>query len=164
LWLKKEGMIERFREAQDRMDSGFESALREMRDGSKQGHWIWYVFPQLYGLGGSSLSQAYGIRGLAEAEEYLRDPVLRSRLLAITTAVAEHLSRGASLETLMGSSIDARKLVSSLTLFGHVARRLHAVEGVAAYEGLALVAEEVLDAAALQGYARCQYTLDSLVL
>ena len=109
------------------------------------------------------MSRTYGIRGLAEAEEYLRDPILRSRLLAITTAVAEHVSQGASLETLMGSSIDALKLVSSLTLFGSVARKLHATEGLAAYDALARVAEEVLDAAALQGYGPCQYTLDRLV-
>ncbi len=155
-------VLERFREAQDGIGSGFESALREILDGSKQGHWIWYVFPQLSGLGGSTLSQAYGIRGLAEAEEYLRDPELRSRLLAITTAVAGHVSKGASLETLMGSSIDARKLVSSLTLFGHVARTVHSGEGKAACEALARLSEDVLDAAALQGYARCQYTLDRL--
>jgi uncharacterized protein (DUF1810 family) len=155
-------VIERFREAQDRPGSGFESALREMRAGAKQGHWIWYVFPQLSGLGGSSASRTYGIRSLAEAEEYLRDPILRSRLLAVTTAVAEHLLHGASLERVMGSSIDALKLVSSLTLFGHVARKLHDVEGLPAYEEIARVAGQVLDAAAVQGYGRCQYTLDRL--
>ncbi len=157
-----ESELERFREAQDRPGSGFESALREMQAGSKQGHWIWYVFPQLSGLGASSVSRTYAIRGLAEAEEYLRDPILRFRLLAITTAVAEHVLQGASLETLMSSSIDALKLVSSLTLFGNVARKLHASEGLAADEALARVAEEVLDAAALQGYGPCQYTLDRL--
>jgi uncharacterized protein (DUF1810 family) len=153
--------LERFREAQDRTGSGFESALREMLEGSKRGHWIWYVFPQLSGLGTSSLSRTYGIRGLAEAEEYLRDPILRSRLLTITTAVAGHARRGTSLGTLMGSSIDARKLVSSLTLFGHVAK-LRGRESPA-YESLAAIAGEVLDAAARQGYAQCQYTLDRLI-
>jgi uncharacterized protein (DUF1810 family) len=163
-----ESELDRFREAQDRPGSGFESALREIQAGSKQGHWIWYVFPQLSGLGASSVSRTYGIRSLAEAEEYLRDPILRSRLLAVTTAVAEHVSQGTSLETLMSSSIDALKLVSSLTLFGNVARKLHAAEGLAEealteYVALARVAEEVLDAAALQGYGPCEYTLDRLV-
>jgi uncharacterized protein (DUF1810 family) len=163
-----ESGLERFREAQDRPGSGFESALREMQAGSKHGHWIWYVFPQLSGLGASSVSRTYGIRGLAEAEEYLRDPLLRSRLLAITTAVADHVSRGASLETLMGSSIDALKLVSSLTLFGNLARKLHAAEGLAEevlteYVALARVAGHVLDAAAVQGYGPCEYTVDRLV-
>ena len=158
-----ESELGRFREAQDRPGSGFESALREMQAGSKQGHWIWYVFPQLSGLGASSMSRTYGIRGLVEAEEYLRDPILRSRLLDATTAVAEHVSQGASFETLMGSSVDALKLVSSLTLFGNVARKLHATEGLAAYDTLARVAEGVLDAAALQGYGPCQFTLDRLI-
>jgi uncharacterized protein (DUF1810 family) len=153
--------LERFKEAQDSKGSGFESALREMRQGAKHGHWISYVFPQLSGLGQSSVSRTYGIRGLAEAEEYLRDPVLRSRLLAITTAVAEHVSQGASLETLMGSSIDALKLVSSLTLFGRVASKLVG-DGLAECAPFSRVAAAVLDAAALQGYGPCQYTLDRL--
>ena len=93
---------------------------------------------------------------------FKRDPTLRSRLLAVTTAVAEHVLHGASLERLMGSSIDALKLVSSLTLFGHVARTLHDVEGLPAYDAIARVAGQVLDAAAVQGYGRCQYTLDRL--
>ena len=97
-----------------------------------------------------------------QAEEYLRDPILRSRLLAVTTAVAAHVSQGASFERLMGSSIDALKLVSSLTLFGHVARKLQASERLAAYEELAGVAADVLAAAALQGYGPCQFTLDRL--
>jgi uncharacterized protein (DUF1810 family) len=154
--------LTRFREAQDRPGSGFEAALREIQAGSKQGHWIWYVFPQLSGLGASSVSRTYGIHGLAEAEEYLRDPILGSRLLAITTAVAEHVLQGASLETLMGSSTDAVKLVSSLTLLGNVARKLNVSEGLVEYEALARVAEAVIEAAARQGYGPCRYTLDRL--
>jgi uncharacterized protein (DUF1810 family) len=120
------------------------------------------VFPQLSGLGSSSVSRAYGIGGLAEAEEYLRDATLRSRLLAIATAVGDHLSRGASLETLMGSPIDALKLVSSLTLFGHAARELHAAEGLPDYAALARVAGAILNVAERQGYGPCQYTLSQL--
>src|ERR1700687_3097880 len=70
--------LERFKQAQDRQDSGFECALAEMQTDCKQGHWIWYVFPQLSGLGTSHLSQRYGINDLAEAAEYLHDPVLFS--------------------------------------------------------------------------------------
>jgi uncharacterized protein (DUF1810 family) len=154
--------LERFKEAQNRPASGFDSALRELQAGGKRGHWIWYVFPQLAGLGGSSASQFYAIRSLAEAEEYLRDPVLRPRLLAVTATVAEQVSKGASLETLMGSSTDALKLVSSLTLFGHAAKLLHAADGLAAYGTLARSAAEVLNAAAVQGYGPCQYTIDRL--
>jgi uncharacterized protein (DUF1810 family) len=154
--------VDRFKEAQDRPGSGFESALREIQQGGKQGHWIWYVFPQLSGLGMSSASRTYGIHGVNEAEEYLRDPLLRSRLLGITKAVADQLAQGASVEVVMGSSTDALKLVSSLTLFGHVARKLQPVEDLPEYEALARVAEDVLDAAARQGYGPCQYTLGRL--
>jgi uncharacterized protein (DUF1810 family) len=158
--------LERFKEAQERADSGFEAALAEIRRGHKQGHWIWYIFPQLSGLGASWASQTYGLGNVAEAVKYLQDPVLRSRLLTMTAAVAGATSRssgkGVRLETLMGSSIDVRKLVSSLTLFGSVARKLHAAEGLEAYDSLARVAAEVLAAAASEGYSPCQYTVARL--
>jgi uncharacterized protein (DUF1810 family) len=159
--------LERFKQAQDRSDSGFESALAEIQSGCKHGHWIWYVFPQLSGLGASMPSQIYGISDLAEAAAYLRDPVLRTRLLTMTAAVAARIDSGTgvSLETLMGSSIDVKKLVSSLTLFGNVARQLHATEGLAAlgaYESLARVADEVLAVAVSEGYPPCQYTVARL--
>jgi uncharacterized protein (DUF1810 family) len=154
--------LERFRIAQDRPGSGFDSALVELQSGGKQGHWIWYVFPQLAGLGTSSFSREYGIDGYAEAAQYLRDPVLRSRLLAVTLAVAGCLEKRASVDDLMGSRIDALKLVSSLTLFERVARTLEAAKGVDEYKALADAAGQVLAAAASQGYARCRYTLDCL--
>ena len=69
---------------------------------------------------------------------------------------------GASVEALMGSSTDALKLVSSLTLFGHAAKLLHAADGLAAYGTLARVAADVLNAAARQGYGPCQYTISRL--
>jgi uncharacterized protein (DUF1810 family) len=156
--------LARFKEAQDRRDSGFESALAELQTGRKQCHWIWYVFPQLSGLGSSSLSQWYGVTDLAEAAAYLHDPVLCSRLLTITTTVAERVKRGegVSLQTLMSSALDVQKLVSSLTLFGNVARKLHATEGLEEHESLARIAEKVLAVAASEGYAPCQYTLARL--
>jgi uncharacterized protein (DUF1810 family) len=156
--------LDRFRTAQDDPDAGFETALEEIRTGGKRGHWIWYVFPQLAGLGGSSVSQFYAVGGAGEAMRYLRDPVLRSRLLAISTAVAAQLQggRGLSLRALMGSNVDALKLVSSLTLFGRVARQLHAAQGLEVYERLASVAEEVLGVAEAQGYPPCGYTLEQL--
>jgi len=156
--------LQRFKDAQDRPGSGFELALSEMRAGGKRGHWIWYVFPQLSGLGHSAASRAYGIDGVAEAEEYLRDPLLRSRLLTIATAVAEHVCHGSrpSLRRLMGSSIDATKLVSSLTLFKNVATQLHDAEGLDEYASIAHVAERVLAVAADEGYPPCQFTLGVL--
>ena len=157
--------LERFREAQDDPGSGFDCALGELQAGAKRSHWIWYVFPQFAGLGGSMASQFFAIRSLAEADEYLRDRLLRSRLLAVTSVVAKHLSSGASLETLMGSSIDALKLVSSLTLFGTLAERPRAVGDPAAHKEIvefARLAKQVLDAADRQGYARCQHTIGRL--
>jgi uncharacterized protein (DUF1810 family) len=155
--------LERFKEAQNRPDSGLKSALAEMRNDCKQGHWIWYVFPQLSGLGTSSLSQKYAINDVAEAAEYLHDAMLCSRLLMITTTVAARVkSDGVSLHTLMSSSVDVRKLVSSLTLFRGVAKKLHASEGLEEYGALARVAEDVLAAAASEGYPPCRYTLARL--
>ena len=61
--------LDRFIDAQDRPHGGYADALAEIRSGAKTGHWIWYVFPQLYGLGTSSQSRAYGVRGVAEAIE-----------------------------------------------------------------------------------------------
>ena len=96
--------------------------------------------------------------------EFLRDPELRSRLLTIATAVAEQLRTGKapSLRVLMGSDVDARKVVSSLTLFGHVAKTLYAAEHVDAYQSVASVADEVLALAATEGYPPCAYTLERL--
>ena len=139
----------------------YEAALAEMKAGRKQSHWIWYVFPQIAGLGMSHMSQLYAIRDRDEAVAYLRHPVLSARLLEITTAVAEHVRNGAALDRLMGSSIDATKLVSSLTLFGKVARSL-SDSRTDANAALANLAEEVLIAGAAQGYQRCHHTLRTL--
>jgi uncharacterized protein (DUF1810 family) len=139
----------------------FESALAEIRAGRKQGHWIWYVFPQISGLGTSRMSAMYAIRDREEALAYLRHPLLSSRLLEITAAAAEHLSSGARLERLMGSSVDAAKLVSSMTLFGQVARGSSA-SGGRADAAMAGVAEVILRAAAAQGYPPCRRTLERL--
>jgi uncharacterized protein (DUF1810 family) len=152
--------LDRYRLAQDRPGAGYAEALAEIRAGRKRGHWIWYVFPQLYGLGTSSLSRAYGIRGVEEADAYLRDPVLRSRLIEITSAVAEQVDCGVPLETVMGSSVDVLKLVSSLTLFGAVARRLADAESdVAAF---ADTADRLLARAEREGYPPCERTLEVL--
>ena len=154
--------LDRFKEAQDSSYEGFDSALAELRNGRKSGHWIWYVFPQIGGLGTSGASQTYAIDGEVEALEFLRDPELRSRYLAIAQAVAAQLKGGKPLQVLMGSDIDARKVVSSLTLFGHAAKKLHDLEGIEAYSSVAIVADEVLTLAAAQGYPPCPRTLRSL--
>ena len=103
----------------------------------------------------SEMSRVYGIAGAAEATEYVRDPVLRGRLLAAAAAVAEQQRAGVPLARLMGSSIDVVKLVSSMTLFGAIATQLRD-------RSLADVAEEILKAAEVEGYPPCQITLRSL--
>lgn len=151
--------LERFKTAQESPGSGFDTALAEIRAGRKRSHWIWYIFPQLAGLGGSARSKTFAIEGEDEAEDYLRDPLLRARLLEITAAAAGQLQDGTTpLVELMGSEIDAQKLVSSMTLFGAVARTLHGIEGLDEYEALATAADRVLTVAASQGYPACAIT------
>lgn len=150
--------LDRFRQAQEAKHAGYAEALRELRAGEKTGHWIWYVFPQLAGLGRSSIAVYYGLASVEEAAAYLRDRVLGERLIAAAAAVRAHLSgpgiRPIRLAGLMGSEIDALKLVSSMTLFGHVAKRDSQPRGPA----MAAHADAILAAAAAQGYDRCAYT------
>lgn len=112
-FMKQKGkcMVERFIKAQE---MSYQSALQEIKKGRKTGHWMWYIFPQLKGLGWSQTSQYYGIDGLEEAEEYMADPVLRGRLIEISTALLS--CQGKSAEEIFGT-VDARKLRSSMTLF-----------------------------------------------
>ena len=94
---------------------GYESALEEMRQGRKRGHWIWFIFPQMKGLGHSTNARFYGISSLEEAKAYLEHPVLGPRLREITSAVLSH--KGEDIVEMMDSGIDAMKLRSSMTLF-----------------------------------------------
>jgi uncharacterized protein (DUF1810 family) len=142
--------LERFTRAQQR---DFAQALGELDAGRKRSHWIWYVFPQLAGLGSSPAAETYGLQGVEEATAYLHHVVLRDRLLAAANAVRRHLDRESpvSLRTLMGSDIDALKLVSSMTLFREIARR----EGD---EAVASAARAILLAATAQGFSECEFT------
>ena len=92
----------------------YDQALKEIRSGRKRSHWMWYIFPQIQGLGFSSTAQYYAIRDLDEAKEYLAHPVLGERLKEISSALLE-------LEGLSASEIfgypDDLKLRSSMTLF-----------------------------------------------
>ena len=148
--------LQRFHDAQADADSGYEAALAEMRSGRKRKHWIWYIFPQLAGLGRSGVAQYYGIEDLDEACEYLRDPVLRSRYEEITAAVAEQLEAGVPAERLMGGSIDALKLASSLTLFSAAASQL----ADEASSALAHRCDAILRITTPQGYPACSFTVE----
>ena len=104
--------LNRFREA---LDFAYELALGEMRAGRKRSHWIWYVFPQVKGLGRSYNARYYALDGVEEARQFLNDEELGGRLREITEVVLEH--RGIDVEDLMNGEIDAVKLCSSMTLF-----------------------------------------------
>ncbi len=150
----------RFHEAQAAPHAGYDTALAEIRRGRKTSHWIWYIFPQLAGLGRSAMAEKYAIRDLAEACDYLRDPLLRARYEEITAAVSDQLARGIALEDLMGNRIDALKLVSSLTLFRAAASRLGA--DAPTLDPLTIDGDSVLAFAAGEGYAPCTHTLDAV--
>jgi uncharacterized protein (DUF1810 family) len=106
--------LERFIEAQ-RAD--FERALAEIRTGRKRSHWMWYIFPQIEGLGSSAMSQRYAIGSAAEARAYLEHPVLGARLRTCVEALVS--LEGRSAEQIFGFP-DDRKLRSCATLFGAV--------------------------------------------
>jgi uncharacterized protein (DUF1810 family) len=101
----------------DAQEYNYEEALSEIRDGRKRSHWMWYVFPQFHGLGSSPASRRFAIKSLAEAEAYLRHPVLGPRLLECCEAAASVEGRSA-LEVF--GSPDDMKLRSCATLFAHV--------------------------------------------
>jgi uncharacterized protein (DUF1810 family) len=105
--------LDRFLAAQDRGGT-YEAALAELRRGEKTGHWIWFVFPQVAGLGHSPTSRHYAIGSLAEAKAYLAHPVLGPRLRACARALLE--VEGRSAVEILGD-LDAHKLRSSMTLF-----------------------------------------------
>jgi len=108
--------LNRFEAAQ--AESGtYERAVLELRAGRKRSHWMWFVFPQLGGLGRSPMSQRYAISSLAEARAYLEHPVLGTRLIECTRIVAE--LRGVGAQDVFGVT-DATKLRSSMTLFARI--------------------------------------------
>ena len=113
--------LERFVEAQDTAGV-YATALAELRRGRKSSHWMWFVFPQIAGLGQSPTAQYYGVRGLAEAQAYLAHPVLGPRLRECAGIVAA-LETADPVEVFGG--IDAVKLRSSMTLFGRAAQDEH---------------------------------------
>jgi len=84
----------RFHEAQAKRSGGYDTALAEIRDGGKRSHWIWYIFPQIEGLGRSSTARAYAVQDLSEACAYLCDPILRARYGKIVSAGANSLPAG----------------------------------------------------------------------
>jgi uncharacterized protein (DUF1810 family) len=106
--------LERFLRAQEPV---FRDVLKELGQGRKQSHWMWFVFPQIAGLGFSAMSQRYAIGSRAEAEAYLAHPILGPRLIECTRLVLA--VQGRTINAILGAPDDA-KFRSSMTLFGEV--------------------------------------------
>lgn len=105
--------LNRFLEAQNQT---YLKALSEIKNGRKESHWMWYIFPQVKGLGHSEMANYYGINSLYEATAYLEHPVLRKHLVEITTAVLNVKDKSAG--DIFGSPDDL-KLRSCMTLFAN---------------------------------------------
>jgi uncharacterized protein (DUF1810 family) len=153
--------LQRFHQAQDDSQSGYANALEEIRSGQKTSHWIWYIFPQISGLGRSSMAQDYAIRDLEEAFKYLEDPTLRARYIEISEAILEKLNQGSRLTQLMGSPIDALKLISSLTLFREAEKRSIG-RTLADSSPITDLCDRILGLASHQGFPVCLQTLQHL--
>lgn len=146
--------LQRFLDAQDDPHSGYSVALTEVRAGRKQSHWIWYVFPQVAGLGSSEMSRRYAIASPDEARAYFCDPVLGLRLAEITVALA-------ALDLPLGrvvGQIDAAKVMSSLTLFEEIAAEYSDAE-VPWCGQFEVAARQILEREERMGAVRCRRTL-----
>lgn len=109
--MPQDNNLNRFLDAQK---SSYQTALLEIKNGRKRSHWMWYIFPQIQGLGFSETSKFYAIKDAQEAEEYLKHPILGSRLVEICNAALGLVSNDAN--QIFGSP-DDMKLKSSMTLF-----------------------------------------------
>lgn len=108
--------LQRFIDAQN-YNNTYDTALREIQNGSKETHWIWFIFPQCLGLGNSSTSIKYGITGIEEAKAYMNNELLRERLLEICEAL--YLLETDDIMSVMWE-IDCYKVRSCVTLFRYV--------------------------------------------
>ena len=109
--------LQRFVDAQD-AGGTYDQAVAELRAGRKQSHWMWFVFPQITGLGRSPTSQHFAVSGLAEAQAYLAHPVLGPRLRECARVLTER--PGTDAAEVLGP-VDGQKLQSSMTLFAQAA-------------------------------------------
>ena len=104
--------LQRFLDAQE---NDYAEALHEIKQGYKQSHWIWFIFPQMRGLGRSPMAENYGIKSIEEARAYLENPILKKRLIEISSALLKHKGKSTAYEIL--GTLDAMKVRSSMTLF-----------------------------------------------
>ena len=142
--------LERFH---DGYRDDFHQALSEINGGRKRSHWMWYIFPQIAGLGSSPTAAHYAIRNRAEAEAFLRDPLLGPGYRTLVDAVWQRvIGADSTIPELFGPP-DDHKLVSSLTLFAGIASELGDE-----FAPTVAKADEVLDRAESQGLPRCATT------
>jgi uncharacterized protein (DUF1810 family) len=106
--------LTRFLDAQNKL---YLTAYSELKKGKKETHWMWFIFPQLKGLGKSTIAKYYALADLKEAEHFLNHPVLAKHLIEICNVLLEYKTK--SIEAILGE-LDARKLRSSMTLFSQV--------------------------------------------
>jgi len=109
--MTEENSLDRFIKAQQ---NDYANALSEIKNGKKRSHWMWYVFPQIAGLGSSAMARHYAIADRTEAQAYLAHPLLGARLAESSQALLPHRDRDIAV---MLGAIDATKLRSSMTLF-----------------------------------------------
>jgi uncharacterized protein (DUF1810 family) len=134
----------------------FDRAVSEIETGRKRSHWMWYIFPQVAGLGISHTSRIYAIESVAEAEAFMLHPTLGPAYRHIVDAVWHQVvEEEVTVSALFGSPDDA-KLVSSLTLFAAVARRVQ--QPSADIANFATQADDILRLAYAQGLQRCTTT------
>ena len=106
--------LTRFLDAQNKL---YLTAYSELKKGKKESHWMWFIFPQIKGLGKSTIAKYYALADLKEAEDFLNHPVLAKHLIEICNVLLEYKTK--SIEAILGE-LDARKLRSSMTLFSQV--------------------------------------------
>jgi uncharacterized protein (DUF1810 family) len=106
--------LTRFLDAQNKL---YLTAYSELKKGKKETHWMWFIFPQLKGLGKSTIANYYALADLKEAEDFLNHPILAKHLIEICNVLLEYKTK--SIEAILGE-LDARKLRSSMTLFSQV--------------------------------------------
>ena len=112
--MKNEYNLKRFIDAQKDV---YPIALKEIKQGYKQSHWMWYIFPQIHGLGYSSTSKYYAIKSIEEAKEYMKHPILSKNLIEISNVLLE-LETNDSIKIF--GTIDSKKLQSCMTLFNEI--------------------------------------------
>lgn len=153
--------LQRFLDAQAHGDPDpYSAALDELVAGKKKTHWIWYVFPQLRGLGSSSHAEFYGIADKEEAIAYLQDPILAERYRACLDVIMRHLRQGQRLEAILGP-VDALKTISSVTLFRHLLQAEPALTQTGPATFLPLM-DDFFELLSRDGNQPCERTLHAL--